>query len=422
MIDFQVSMRRFDAILGFAAVSWLGVSAVLASDPGAAAEGTSTNDLIFKKRIRRRYEAQMIVEPPAQAPTAPSSQDAGFGPQIAPAAPVRVDPTDFSKLPNFTPPPVRLERARRAAKNEEDDWTLTPEERLARELKRISGIEDEEEETEDDNWMARGVLTLAEEQKAVREKAEEDRRAEEEAEQIAGIIGRDLFANLKNDPTTTRIFSGDDRSGRVPRPSLSTSTAPTTAVGSREPAGRTDAPRSEPPRGESRASAVRKTEPDRTERVAGTPGSGPEPKTASDTPGTDISKSRSGSAMESPSVAPSLFNWSSSSGPGFAGLPSSLAPSVAPLASSPSAAPAKSPVSPTIPSLSASPAPMLPSAASSPSWPPSHTALSSPGGPPSAAPAARSGPAWETVRTPFLNNTPPIGPTRVSPPEVLRRP
>ncbi len=319
-------MRTATSILRLLAAALIGTGAVCAAEPAAPADGSVTNELLFKKRIRRRYESQLIVEPSAQAPAAPVAER-GASSTASPAASdlIRRGSADLPTTRTLAPPPIRPERARRPAKEDEDDWMLTPEERLARELKRISGEEDEGDtsESSDENWMARGLATLEKERKTAREKAEEDQRAEREAEQIAEIMGRDLFAGLRADPTTTAIFSGDDRAARSARPSLSTSAAPSTVTASREPAARTEAPVAEPPRGGPRTTAVR-TDAERTDAPATPPGFSVESKAATDAPGTDTSRSRAGAASDSPSVGPQLFKWSSSSGSGFAGLPSSL--------------------------------------------------------------------------------------------------
>lgn len=301
---------------------------------------------------------------------------------------------------------------------------LTPEERLARELKRISGEEEPDTSgTGDENWMARGLATLDKERKAAREKAEEDQRAEREAEQIAEIMGRDLFAGLRADPTTTAIFSGDDRATRSVRPSLSTSAAPSTVTVSREPAARTDAPVADPPRGGPRTATAR-PDADRSDSPAATsPGLSADLRPATDVPGGEVSRSQAGSPAESPSAGPQLFKWSSSSGSGFAGLPSSLAPSIAPSLKTPSPAPTPPPALPSAPSLGASPPSWSPSGASTPSWSPLRPAVGSFGAPSEPPPPApRAAPPLEPVRTPFLNTTPAVLPSRASPADGFRRP
>lgn len=414
-------MRTATSILRSLVAALIGGGAVWAAEPAAPTDGSVTNELLFKKRIRRRYEQHLIVEPSAQAPAAPVPEKAASSP-AAPDASVATQrgSLDLSTTHRIIPPPLRPERVRRPSREAEDDWTLTPEQRLARELKRISGEEDDTSDTGDQNWMARDLVALEQEQKSVREKAEEAHRAERETEQIAEIMGRDLLAGLRSDPTTTAIFSGDERA-RSPRPSLSTSAAPSSVTASREPVARTDAPVAEPPRG-GRAAATR-SPPERTDDPAAPPSPDPDSKLAADILGGDMSRSRAVAPTESPSVGPQLFKWSSSSGSGFAGLPSSLAPSVAPSLKTPAAPLTAPPTLPSAPSLGVAPPSWSPSAASLSSWSPTRPALSSFAVPPdSPSPTPRAGSPLEPVRTPFLNSTPAVLPSRSPSAEAFRRP
>ncbi|MCX7819989.1 MAG: hypothetical protein N2652_12415 [Kiritimatiellae bacterium] len=333
----------------------------------------------------------------------------------------RPDVLDISRVRTLPPTPVRTDRVRRAAK-EEEDWALTPEERLARELKRISGVDEEEDEESADNWMARGLAALEKEKKKAREKAEEEQRAEEEAEQIAEIMGRDLFAGLRNDHTTTAIFAGDERGFRATKPTISTSPAPATAVGARELAARTDAPVAERPSAAGRTAPV-KPDSERMEVTSALarPASGVDASPATDAPGAgEHGVRRSTPGPEPAPLAPQLFQWSSSAGSGYAGLPSSLAPSVAPSLKAPPPASLMSGTSGrdrSVPSW-------LSTAPGSSAWSPGRPTGGSVGAPEPAvsAPPPRAGPPLEVMRTPFLNSSPAVLPSRVWPAESLRRP
>lgn len=408
------------AIVRTAGIGLISASLAIASEPPVVAEGNVTNELLFKKRIRRRYEGQLTVEPAAAAPSAPvMEKKPALAVEKEVGVPAPRETIDFSTTRIFSPPNMRPDRPRRASKEEEDDWTLTPEERLARELKRISGEEDSTNEASDENWLTRGLADLEKEKKLAREKAKEEHRAEQEAEQIAEIMGRDLFAGLRSDPTTTPIFSGYDRTIRGPRPSMSTSAAPS-ATETRDRTVRTDAAVTEPPtRGAYRTSA-RGSDASQTDDlwISGT--SLPNPKTDTVSLGSETSRAQSSVSTESPSVAPQLFKWSSSSGPGFAGLPASVAPSLSTTAKGPTAPP----VLPSAAALNASPLSWSPSpTASSPSWSSERSGHLKPFSPSeSPTPTSRAGPLREAVRSPFLNSTPTFAPSRFSPSESVRRP
>lgn len=347
-----------------------------AKEPVGVSEG-GTNGLIFKKRPRRVYTSSVTLNAPDATPDAPmpdeerkDHDDSGNLSRGSEALSSKSKPFSGMQAPdNQGSRPSRMARER--AKKNEEDWLLTPQQRLQKEIDVLSGKE-EEEEKKDGGWLVDDVQNIRD--KKTREQEARVRQEEEdaEAEEIATIMGRDLFGvghEGPQDPARLR----DDR-GRLKMPGGTAASATTNASSSQAS---TIRDRQDGAGGMgSRATTARdlgQTRGGATE--AGGSGAGERdrtnPKNASaqsgmrqDSAGSTASKA--GGEDRSPgssadggrdttrqSGIPSPFAWNSSSGGGYAGLPASVAPSIMPSArdGAPASAFTSPGAAPSLPSL-----------------------------------------------------------------------
>ncbi len=395
-----------------AALALLASTALTAEGPAPGDTG-ATNDLVFKKRTRRRYDSVVIVDPaPVALPAAPEAAPPVIsgGPDTATDSPA----IDLSRPHPGSRPltPARPGRPARRPETREEDWLLSPEQRLARELARISGIEPEEKtDTEEEpGWLASDIRVLEEQRRKKHEEEARLREEEEEAEQIAAILGRDLLATLRSDTTSSRMFGfggHPTESGMAGLRTFSTNASPSQQ--SREPPEVASQPplttvtKHEPriERPEETGSAALRGAPD--SRSAAGPAALAGGERGPSRPSADAPPAWSASPdppAPTPSVAPPLFDWSPRGG-GYAGLPSSVAPSPQTrIAGLPRPPPALSPSSPGSWTPSAASEAASGGGSRTPSFSPFASSTLAP-----ATPAERR-PAIEPIRTPFLAPAP----------------
>jgi len=334
----------------------------VAGEEEAAADGASTNGLIFKKRTRRQYTAAVTINKPEGAVSAPvedeEDRDGSMGVDLT------RDVLAIGKHPGqgsmqIQPGgPRRPLRAGKERKKDEDDWLLTPQQRIQKEIDLLSGKEEEDEPGESYGWLADEVESIRDEKIKEQERRRREEEEEAEAEEIAAIMGRDLFGSAVEKKTTGLMR--DDR-GRLQMPAGSeqrrgfgadatnSMAAPTLRIRNNEAAGADMAHRSaESGRGPDAGAAREDTrgaqasaaggELGKLNRAADDHGSGNAPR------GTDArspSVAAGGAANEAQPVStgvPSPFPWNPRSGGGYAGLSASVAPSILPAAGAPSAA------------------------------------------------------------------------------------
>jgi hypothetical protein len=334
-----------------------------APDTAIGADGSATNGLIFKKRSRRQYNSKVTMDGADAAPAAPVEPKAGPArePDAVPeAAPERSSLIGRSKVPTMMQNPAgsarKAQRAAKDRKRDEEDWLLSPQQRVQKEIDLLSGKADEEEESS--GWLADDVESLREEKTKKMEERSRQEAEEEEAAEIAAIMGRDLFGSA-GEKTSLRGLKREDRGGpmtafgsaaREQFGSAMTNSlsAPELRIRDADPeegrmSDRADGnPRqtiAQPRAADGTAAGPAKTGSELqklNERYTGT-----SPETQKEAAAAEAARDATGGTArkpegktDTPSGAsggiPSPFAWNSSSGGGYAGLPSSLAPSIMP--------------------------------------------------------------------------------------------
>ncbi|OQW97780.1 MAG: hypothetical protein BWK77_00875 [Verrucomicrobia bacterium A1] len=276
----------------------------VAPDAGIGTNAAATDELIFKKRTRRLYNSSVTMDAAGAAPAAPVESKAGPARQDSAApedAPMRSSLVGRNTTPAMQQGPQgsarKAMRAAKERKKDEDDWLLTPQQRVQKEIDLLSGKDEEEEESF--GWLADEVQSLREEKTKKHEERNRQEAEEEEAGEIAAIMGRDLFGNA----TGKKPLHGLKREDRgASRPALGGSVRE--RFGS-EATNSLSAP----------GLRIRDADPEEG-RMA------------------DRADGKAEASPKAPGGIPSPFAWNSSSGGGYAGLPSSLAPSIMPPAGS----------------------------------------------------------------------------------------
>lgn len=334
--------------------------------PGAeiGADATATNELIFKRRPRRQYNSLVTMDGSGDAPAAPVEPKAGpaRGDDAAPeSAPMRSSLIDRSLTPTVQQGPQGAARkAHRAAKDrkkDEDDWLLTPQQRVQKEIDLLSGKEEEEEEGSF-GWLADDVQSLRDEKTKRQEERSRQDAEEEEAGEIAAIMGRDLFGNarekkplhglMREDRGTSRPARGSSVRERFGSEATNSLSAPELRIRDADPEERRMAERADgnprqtfaPHRGVDGSATGTGTAGNElqklNERYTGTAPDfhkGEAATAAARETAGGTARNAEGKTEGSPGAPggiPSPFAWNSSSGGGYAGLPSSIAPSIMP--------------------------------------------------------------------------------------------
>ncbi len=378
--------------------------------PSTPSDNVQTNELLFKKRVRRRYDTPAIVsEPmPALSPKVSTNVDEDT------PAPDSSRPRSSGELlrsSNALPPPhptATPPRKLRRAK-EEDEW-LTPEQRLARELKKIQSGEDDQKEKKDSDVfdMTAEVVALGDKQR--KEARDDQERKDDEAvlEEIALLLGEQWLLDTSDAAFKFREYSfRQSMEASRQRVSGSEDNAQSSPSLSRLSLSRTDASRQRSEPAEHRdlitTMAQHRGDPRASESASD-----------SDSITAELSaRSEPQGLSSSPSPpAPAIFDWSESKAGRFAGLPASLAPSIVPSLTPNS--PVRAPPPP-VRSLVSAPEAGLgsPGAAGglkvSSSWTlPSSVAPSGPSELARPATPPQASPWTQPLRTPFINPTPGI--------------
>lgn len=383
--------------------------------------GTATNDLIFKKRPRRRYDAKVILgESPENLPAVPTPSD--------PVSPVgAMMPRTDSDRPSLDlthnlpgRPAPSASRAARQRRTDDEEWLMTPEQRLAKELEKMSGADDEQSKEDlKKEWLVREVIHLVEARKEKESKNLQRKTEDDEAEQIAAILGRDLLAGLYKDGTTPQLLRTRPLVSSSADIAMAASPAQGDAIQSPPPAWSSDARREVPaePEGEPRPGEIRTLDSRNLDFDSGSKTAarfaGDRADDGAARPLGDAGRDPRAAAVGSlPSLAPSisptgpsLFDWSSKAAGNYAGLPASAGPqSPGRAGRSPwGSQSALSPSASAMPKWGAMPAAANPGAAPAPWAPP--RAAARPTAEPPALDAWRPSPI-EPPRTPFLNTGP----------------
>lgn len=322
--------------------------------PSASAEeeagsaGATTNELIFKKRTRRQYNSAVTINRPEGVVSAPVEEEEDHRPMGTEPRREGLSVGRNSAPSMMHGTPRKPQRSGRDKKKDDEDWLLTPQQRIQKEIDLLSGKEEEEEEESAYGWLADEVASIRDEKIKEQERRRKEEEEEAEAEEIAAIMGRDLFGTAVEKRTTGLLR--DDR-GRLQMPSTSEQrpgfgsdatnsvSAPALQIRDRDGADAEIARRSAD--GGLRTEAPRDRE--ETRKTPSSPGGGTFPGVAADTktggqaartvdgkrPSAEEGMHASATQPVSTGV-PSLFSWNSGSGGGYAGLPSSIAPSITP--------------------------------------------------------------------------------------------
>jgi hypothetical protein len=355
-----------------ARVAVAAVGVLLAGEPARAADpigpdaeigadGAPTNSLVFKKRSRRQYNSKVTMDGADAAPAAPAEPKAGPAREADAApesAPVRSSLIGRSTAPSMMQNPAgsarKAQRAAKDRKRDEEDWLLSPQQRVQKEIDLLSGKEEEEEESF--GWLADDVESLREEKTKKLEERSRQEAEEEEVAEIAAIMGRDLLGSSgqktslrglmredRGEPRTAFGVAARETFGSTMTNSLS---APELRIRDADPeegrmSERADGnPRqvlAQPHGAEGSAAGPAKAGNELqklNERYTGTSSETRKDEAAAaarETPGSTARtpEGKKDASSEASGGIPSPFAWNSSSG-GYAGLPSSLAPSIMP--------------------------------------------------------------------------------------------
>ncbi len=330
-----------------------------------AGDGAATNALIFKKRPRRQYTSAITLNAPDAAVSTPVEiQEETRKPVMdameSTAAPV-VGRNSAQSMMQIAPGAKR--KATRSHKDrEEEDWLLTPQQRIQKEIDILSGKEEEEEDKESYGWLADEVESIREEKVKERDRRKQQEQEEAEAEEIAAIMGRGLPGGqalqrspglMRDDQGRLQMPAGSEQRRSFGANATNTVSAPALRVrtddgtdrglaaggegGGRGPGAGAAA---EPPTASaaSGASGPRNELQRLNERYAGAAAErGPEGRGTSEaregaegTPGGESRTDRTTGAPQVSTGITSPFAWNPSSGGGYAGLPASVAPSIMP--------------------------------------------------------------------------------------------
>jgi hypothetical protein len=403
-----------------------------------AGDGAATNALIFKKRPRRQYTSAVTINAPDAAVSAPvmpkeeSRRPAMEAPDMA-GSPLMGRNSTQSTMQGAPGGKRRTARSQKDRDREEEDWLLTPQQRIQKEIDILSGKEEEKEE-ESYGWLADEVESIREEKVKERDRRKQQEEEEAEAEELAAIMGRTLPGGqtqqrspglMRDDRGRLQMPVGSEQRRGFGADATNTVSAPALRVRTDDgsdrgmSAGGEGAPRGagreDPQPSAASGSSGSRNELQRlNERYAGAvaernadgrrtadAGESPERAAASGGPRTE----RTADAQQTGTGIASPFAWNSSSGGGYAGLPASVAPSIMP---APGSASAASPGNTrgsgwTIPSGSAGAAGSSASGSGSllgSRWPSPPPAAS-----PNLSPAGGTGRPGATapLRTPFMN-------------------
>ena len=356
------------AVFGAATIIfWAGVPGSCAAQDATAkeivaADNSITNGLIFKKRTRRKYTSTINMNRPEETPEAPAEpQDEKESDRenlldgAGNAAESILRPSMAPTNPGLRPSSRRMHTGR-GKKDEEEDWLLTPQQRIQKQIDLLSGKDSEEEDEKKSGfgWLADEVADIR--QKKEEEQEEQQRQADEDAEadEIASILGRDLFGDaaatdaaqglLRDDRTQMRnvtahpsIFS-QGTTNRFSAPSLRMGKrgggySETRDSRSADAGNRTDgnSANSTPAGGGGRENELEKLN---ARVTTGGPAKSSSPLSTqashSAIEGTTDKTGANRESMGSSAIVSSPFSWDSTSGGGFAGLPASVAPSIMP--------------------------------------------------------------------------------------------
>lgn len=320
-----------------------------AAEDDAVSDGSTTNGLIFKKRTRRMYTSEVSINRPEGAVSAPVEEEKDDrAAKIEPnRQEVSVGRNSVQRTMQITPRmPSRQGKDR---KKDEEDWLLTPQQRIQKEIDLLSGKQEEEEEESAYGWLADEVESLRDEKIKEQERRRKQEEEEAEAEEIAAIMGRDLFGSaaekratglLRDDRGRLQLPAGSEQRGGFGADGTNGISAPSLRVQdedrrdaamARRPAGGVRGADAAPGREDAKGSPASST--------AGGPGT--VPGIAAKTPdhesntadGRKPSSERGAQSAELQPVStgvPSIFSWNQRSGGGYAGLPASVAPSIMP--------------------------------------------------------------------------------------------
>ena len=320
-----------------------------AAEDEAMGDGATTNELIFKKRTRRKYTSAVSINRPEGAVSAPVEEEKDD--HAAEMEPNRegISVGRHSTQSMMQIAPRMPSRQGKDRKKEEEDWLLTPQQRIQKEIDLLSGKEEEEEEESAYGWLADEVESIRDEKIKEQERRRKQEEEEAEAEEIATIMGRDLFGAAAEKRATGLLR---DHRGRLQLPAGSEQhsgfgtdgtngiSAPSLRVHDED---RRDAAMARHTGGGGRGADAAPGREDARGSPASSAGGGPgtAPGIATEMPGHESktadgrrpSADRGAQPADAQPVStgvPSIFSWNQRSGGGYAGLPASVAPSIMP--------------------------------------------------------------------------------------------